>query len=71
MNAPDEVSLKLGNTRTVCRKYYVHPGLIELYEKNNLQQYFKKLDKVENKAVKNELSAEEEVLMEILHSFHT
>ena len=22
----DEVSKKLGNTRTVCRKYYVHPG---------------------------------------------
>jgi DNA topoisomerase-1 len=71
VKALDEVSLKLGNTRTVCRKYYVHPGLIELYEKNNLQQYFKKLDKAENKAGKNELTAEEEVLMEILHSFHT
>jgi DNA topoisomerase I len=49
----------------------VHPGLIELYEKNNLQQYFKKLDKAENKVGKNELTTEEEVLMEILHSFHT
>lgn len=71
VKALDEVSLKLGNTRTVCRKYYVHPGLIELYEKNNLQQYFKKLDKAENRAGKNELTQEEEVLMEILHSFHT
>lgn len=71
VKALDEVSLKLGNTRTVCRKYYVHPGLIELYEKNNLQQYFKKLDKAENKPGKNELTPEEKVLMEILHSFHT
>ena len=22
---------RLGNTRTVCRKYYVHPGLLEAY----------------------------------------
>ncbi|HEV7621980.1 MAG TPA: DNA topoisomerase IB, partial [Flavisolibacter sp.] len=26
--ALDEVSKKLGNTRTVCKKYYVHPGII-------------------------------------------
>jgi DNA topoisomerase I len=71
VKALDEVSLKLGNTRTVCRKYYVHPGLIDLYEKNTLQQYFKKLERAETKPGKNELTPEEEVLMEILHSFHT
>lgn len=32
----DAVSKKLGNTRTVCRKYYVHPGLIDLYESRKL-----------------------------------
>lgn len=71
VKALDEVSLKLGNTRTVCRKYYVHPRLIELYEENSLQQYFRILDKAENKPGKNELTPEEDVLMEILHSFHT
>jgi DNA topoisomerase-1 len=71
VKALDEVSLKLGNTRTVCRKYYVHPGLIELYEANNLQKYFAKLEKAETKPGKNELTNEEEILMEILHSFHT
>ena len=25
------VCQRLGNTRTVCRKYYVHPALIEAY----------------------------------------
>jgi DNA topoisomerase I len=32
----DEVSAKLGNTRTVCRKYYIHPELIRMYEENKL-----------------------------------
>jgi DNA topoisomerase I len=32
----DNVSAKLGNTRTVCRKYYIHPELIRLYEENKL-----------------------------------
>ncbi len=32
----DIVSGKLGNTRTVCKKYYVHPGLIRLYEEGGL-----------------------------------
>lgn len=32
----DEVSNKLGNTRNICKKYYVHPGLIQLYEENKL-----------------------------------
>ena len=29
--AIDQVARKLGNTRAVCRKYYVHPALIEAY----------------------------------------
>ncbi len=71
VKALDEVSVKLGNTRTVCRKYYVHPGLMELYENNNLQKYFAKLENAETKPGKNELTPEEEILMKILHSFHT
>ena len=29
--AVDSVAERLGNTRTVCRKYYVHPALLEAY----------------------------------------
>jgi DNA topoisomerase-1 len=29
--AIDAVAERLGNTRTVCRKYYVHPGLLRAY----------------------------------------
>ena len=31
VRAVDEVSERLGNTRAVCRKYYVHPALLEAY----------------------------------------
>jgi DNA topoisomerase I len=31
VRAIDEVSERLGNTRAVCRKYYVHPALIGAY----------------------------------------
>jgi len=29
--ALDAVADRLGNTRAVCRKYYVHPGLLHAY----------------------------------------
>jgi DNA topoisomerase I len=31
IKAIDAVAERLGNTRTVCRKYYVHPGLVRAY----------------------------------------
>jgi DNA topoisomerase-1 len=31
VRAIDQVARRLGNTRAVCRKYYVHPALIEAY----------------------------------------
>ena len=67
--ALDQVSAKLGNTRTVCRKYYVHPGLIRLYEENNLQRYLKDLDSLEKPDDKTGLTREENVLMKILKQF--
>ena len=35
----DIVAKQLGNTRTVCKKYYVHPALISLYENKKLEKY--------------------------------
>src|SRR6185503_6412713 len=35
----DKVSEQLGNTRTVCKKYYVHPLLLELYEDGKLDKW--------------------------------
>jgi len=46
VEALDKVSKHLGNTRTVCKKYYVHPSLLELYEKGKLDKYLEKLVKI-------------------------
>lgn len=64
--ALDEVSKKLGNTRTVCKKYYVHPGIIELYEQKNLNKYLAELDTIENPDNLSGFTSEERVLMKIL-----
>jgi DNA topoisomerase-1 len=35
----DEVASKLGNTRTVCKKYYVHPSVIAAFERGTIWNY--------------------------------
>lgn len=58
-----EVSRKLGNTVAVCKKYYVHPELVNLYQQSQLLKYF------ENTVHKREtltLTNEELLLMKIL-----
>lgn len=66
----DEVSKKLGNTRTVCKKYYVHPGLIQLYQDKKLQRYLKELDDLEEPDENTGLTGEEEVLMKVLKAIN-
>lgn len=70
MAALDAVSLKLGNTRTVCRKYYVHPRLIALYEENSLNRYLLQLENAPCAEDTTGLHADEQILMKILQSFH-
>jgi DNA topoisomerase-1 len=61
----DEVAINLGNTRTVCKKYYVHPTIIKSYEDGTLFRYIENLDeKDQEKAV--ELSEAEKALLNIL-----
>ncbi len=64
--ALNEVSVKLGNTRTVCKKYYVHPGIIDLYEKDEINKYLNELDGIEEPDDKASLTKDEKVLMKIL-----
>jgi DNA topoisomerase-1 len=65
LSALDEVSRKLGNTRTVCKKYYVHPLVIELYENDELMKYTASLKRMQP-ATAAGLSPEEKILMKIL-----
>jgi DNA topoisomerase-1 len=64
----DRVAEHLGNTRTVCKKYYVHPAIIQLYKNNNLHSYLQKLDKITKKSTSAELTHTEKLLMTILES---
>jgi DNA topoisomerase-1 len=64
--ALDEVSKKLGNTRTVCKKYYVHPGIIKLYEEKSLHKYLGELEKIEQPDDLTGITTEEKILMKIL-----
>ena len=59
--ALDAVSEHLGNTRTVCKKYYVHPRVVTLFEDGKLGSFFEK----EVTAAEG-LEGDEGVLMEIL-----
>jgi len=59
--ALDSVAEQLGNTRTVCKKYYVHPLVIEHYTNGTLAKYFEKMQETGGT-----LSADEEILMIIL-----
>ena len=66
VSALDEVSQKLGNSRTICKKYYVHPGVIKLYEDKSLDKYLKELDKIEEPDDLAGLATEEKIMMKIL-----
>ena len=56
----DFVSKRLGNSRTICRKYYIHPLILEMLEKNELKEF-----KLNGKTA-NFLEPEELLLLNIL-----
>jgi len=66
--ALDNVAKNLGNTRTVCKKYYVHPLIISMYENKSLEKYFKELEKTEVDDNKAGLTAEEKIVVKILEN---
>ena len=68
VEALDTVSKHLGNTRTVCKKYYVHPLILSLYENRQLEKYTAGLDKIEKNDNKSDLTPEEKVVMKILET---
>ncbi|MEO8414988.1 MAG: DNA topoisomerase IB [Ginsengibacter sp.] len=68
VEALDIVSEHLGNTRTVCKKYYVHPLILSLYESKKLEKYISELDEVEKNDNKSDLTPEEKIVLKILES---
>ncbi|MBA3647126.1 MAG: DNA topoisomerase IB [Chitinophagales bacterium] len=66
--ALDMVAKQLGNTRTVCKKYYVHPIIVQLYEGKKLDKYINELNLIEENDNKTGITSEEKILMKILET---
>lgn len=62
------VASHLGNTSTVCRKYYVHPLVINLYENNTIKKYLDELEQIEENDGKADLTQEEKLVLKILET---
>ena len=65
----DEVSQHLGNTRLVCKKYYVHPGIVRMFEEDKLQSYFQESESIGKDDGLSGLTQEENILMKLLETF--
>jgi DNA topoisomerase-1 len=66
--ALDLVAKHLGNTRAVCKKYYVHPVMINLYQEKELEPWLKKLENTEPANGPFDFQPEEKIVMEILEN---
>ncbi|MDQ1096962.1 MULTISPECIES: DNA topoisomerase IB [Chryseobacterium] len=66
--ALDIVASRLGNTVAVCKKYYVHPLVINLYENNTIKKYLDELEIIEKNDGKADLTQEEKLVLKILES---
>ena len=62
IQALDIVAKRLGNTRAVCKKYYIHPIIEELYSSGRLETFFQ----LKTNTDKNKFSEAEDILMQIL-----
>jgi DNA topoisomerase I len=63
VNVLDHVAQKLGNTRTVCKKYYVHPTVVAAYENGSIWNYSATVTETQNAG---ELNASEQALLNLL-----
>lgn len=63
----DAAATALGNTRTVCRKYYVHPEVVKAYESGTIEKDFEALDN--HPKAKEYFSPTEEVLLDMISKF--
>ncbi|SCX91149.1 DNA topoisomerase-1 [Nonlabens sp. Hel1_33_55] len=62
----DAAAEELGNTRAVCRQYYVHPEVPNIYQDDNFEPYRKK---ARNYKDKNHMTASERCVQEIIENF--
>ena len=67
IEAYDTTASALGNTRAVCRKYYVHPMVVAYYKSGEIVPYFEKISR--KRTTRPHISPTEEILLEMLSDF--
>jgi len=68
VEALDIVAAQLGNTRAVCKKYYVHPLILSLYESKKIEKYIDEFEDTQKTDKKADLLPEEKIILKILES---
>ena len=68
ITAFDAAATGLGNTRAVCRSYYVHPNIVENYENGTIAPFFKKVKENSSKNY-GTLSGTEKVMLEMIAGY--
>tara|TARA_B100001063_G_C16564674_1_gene452787 strand:- start:3 stop:740 length:738 start_codon:yes stop_codon:yes gene_type:complete len=68
LQAFDASAKGLGNTRAVCRSYYVHPKVVNSYESGEIVPYFDKI-KSEEKQDYISLSETEKVILNMIKDY--
>ncbi len=66
--AYDAAATGLGNTRAVCRSYYVHPRIVNCYEEGGIEKYFNKIVPEEETNYAS-LSNSEKIILKIIEGF--
>ncbi|WP_046756230.1 DNA topoisomerase IB [Kordia jejudonensis] len=64
----DAAAVALNNTRTVCRKYYVHPIIAQRYLEGKLQPYFDMVDTL-SPSKETDLQPNEKALKALLETY--
>lgn len=68
LEAIDAAADGLGNTRAVCRSYYVHPFITENYENGGIVPYFEKI-KEKDPIESSSLSSSEKVMLNMISDY--
>lgn len=66
VHAIDEVAVRLGNTRAVCRKCYVHPAIFDCYLSGSIAKAFSGAANGKSNHAADTLKEEERALMHLL-----
>ncbi len=68
LTAYDAAATGLGNTRTVCKQYYVHPSIVESYENGEIKTFFEKVKPTGEKNYSS-LSGSEKVMLKMIGDY--